>query len=179
MKTKISFVLTALLMTLFSINANAQSESTPIKGDVNGDGVVDVADINAIIEIMKNGGGTSGETIYYWYVGQTNPATMSSITPIVNDNTSPGWRLIGPTLPTYSSSNKLWNGDNVITTGESLAKQYIAIPAESDACPRDGLGNDASTVDIYNQLSNVTISGVTYKVYETVGRKRKHDLDIY
>ena len=104
---------------------------------------------------------------------------MTSISPIVNDMTSPGWRLIGTTLPTYSSSNKLWSADDVITTGTSLAKQYIVIPANSSACPRDGAGNDASTVDIYTKLSNVTILGVEYKVYETVGRMFNHNLDIY
>lgn len=256
----------------------AQSnDATPLKGDVNGDGMVDVADIVAVIDVMEKGDAgyfylgttqptaenyaslpgvvstytsiteangatinvTDGQTIYllcpaswvegktvklddndgnpinfsedletvsgyvvytanglsssktislkventvvnyYWYVGQTNPSSMSSITPIVTDNESPGWRLIGTSLPTYSSSNKLWSADNVITTGESLAKQYIAIPANSSACPRDGLGNDASTVDMYTKLSNVTISGVTYKVYETVGKSRKLAIDIW
>lgn len=118
-------------------------------------------------------------TTYYWYVGQTDPSTMTEISPIVDDLTSPGWRLIGTSLPNYSSSNKLWSGNNVITTGASFAKQYIVIPNESAACPRDGAGSDASTVGIYTKLSNVTISGVEYKVYETVGNKKKHDLDIY
>ncbi len=118
---------------------------------------------------------------YYWYIGQTNPSTMTSISPIVTDTSSPGWRLIGTTLPTYSSSNKLFEyvEGGEIVTGPSLAKQYIAIPAESSACPRDGAGNDASTVDIYTRLSDVTISGVSYKVYETVGKSRKLAIDIY
>ena len=175
MKTKKLFLVAAML--LMSVCTFAQSE-TPLKGDVNGDGVVDVADIVAVIEIMKNNGGTT-ETSYYWYVGQTNPSTMTENSPIVTDTSSPGWRLIGTTLPTYSSSNKLWSADVVITTGTSLAKQYIAIPAESSACPRDGAGNDASTVDIYNKLENVTIGNVSYKVYETVGRMKKHNLDIF
>lgn len=85
MKTKITILLTALLM-LFGISVNAQVKNqtpkraettTPIKGDVNEDGVVDVADINAIIEIMKNGGGTSGETKYYWYVGANQPGSVN------------------------------------------------------------------------------------------------------
>ena len=118
-------------------------------------------------------------TVYYWYVGQTDPSTMTEISPIVDDNTSPGWRLIGATLPTYSSSNKLWSANDVITTGTTLAKQYIAIPAESSACPRVEGGTDASTADIYNRLSNVTISGVSYKVYVTVGKSRKYGLDTY
>ena len=175
MKTKKLFLMAAML--LMSVCTYAQSE-TPLKGDVNGDGKVDVADIVAVIEIMKNNDGTT-ETKYYWYVGQTDPSTMTEISPIVDDTSSPGWRLIGTTLPTYSSSNKLWDANTVITTGPSLAKQYVAIPAESSACPRDGLGNDASTVDMYTKLSNVTIGNVIYKVYVTVGKSRKYGLDTY
>lgn len=275
---RIFAILAAVLLT--SVCAMAQSnDATPLKGDVNGDGMVDVADIVAVIDVMEKGDAgyfylgttqptaenyaslpgvvstytsiteandatinvTDGQTIYllcpvswvegktvklddndgnpinfsedletvsgyvvytanglsssktislkventvvnyYWYVGQTNPSLMSSITPIVTDNTSPGWRLIGTSLPTYSSSNKLFEyvEGGEIVTGTSLAKQYIAIPANSSACPRDGFGADASTVDIYNKLSNVTISGVEYKVYETVGKMKKHDLDIF
>ena len=270
---KLFTILAAMLLT--SVCAMAQSnDATPLKGDVNEDGTVDVADLVAVMTIMRDGGGAVGEkmcywyagvnngnavtdenfiniasriaesqipetgsvtatgqyiyivmpetrylsaltdgngaavdydctdvfgyhiyktsekvngafnyataeTIYYWYVGQDDPSTMTEISPIVTDTSSPGWREIGTSLPTYSSTNKLWSADNIITTGESLAKQYIVIPANSSACPRDGGGNDASTVDIYNKLSNVTISGVEYKVYETVGRMRKHDLNIY
>lgn len=81
MKTKFFFLLAALLL---NVCAFAQSENTtPLKGDVNNDGTVDVADINAVIEIMKNGGGTGEETKYYWYAGTTEPTT-SNITSIGN-----------------------------------------------------------------------------------------------
>jgi len=122
---------------------------------------------------------TVSSTVYFWYVGQTNPLTMTDISPIVDDTSSPGWRLIGTTLPTYSSSNMLWSANDVITTGTTLAKQYIAIPAESSACPRDGAGNDASTVDMYNKLENVTIGNVSYKVYETVGVSRVLAINVF
>ena len=175
MKRIYSFVLASLMM-LMSTSAMAQSET--VKGDVNGDGVVDVADIAAVIKIMTENGDIKKK--YYWYVGQENPASMTSISPIVDDNISPGWRLIGTTIPTYSVSNMLWNENKgAIVTGESLAKQYVAIPAKSSACPRDGAGNDASTVYIYNKLNNVTIGGVEYKVYETVGKSKKYLLDTY
>ena len=61
MKTKFTIVLTALFL-LVGICANAQVKNqtpkqaeseTPIKGDVNGNGVVDVADIAAIIVYAK------------------------------------------------------------------------------------------------------------------------------
>ncbi len=56
-------------MLLTSMCAFAQSENNePLKGDVNGDGKVDVADITAIVKIiMENGGGTAHN--YTWYQG--------------------------------------------------------------------------------------------------------------
>ena len=94
MKQKLLMMLAALM--LMGTSAMAQSET--LKGDVNGDGVVDVADIAAVIQIMKDNGDI--ETKYYWYVGQENPASMTSISPIVDDTSSPGWRLIGTSIPT-------------------------------------------------------------------------------
>lgn len=64
MKRIYLFVLSALMM-LMSTSAMAQSET--VKGDVNGDGVVDVADIAAVIKIMTENGDI--EKKYYWYVG--------------------------------------------------------------------------------------------------------------
>ena len=65
MKTKIFFLLATLLLT--SMCAFAQSGNKgSLKGDANEDGVVDVADINAVIQIMKKGGGIAKETAYYW-----------------------------------------------------------------------------------------------------------------
>ena len=73
-------LLAALL--LGTASAFAQSgNNEPLKGDVNGDGKVDVADITAVIKIMKDGGGTSEETKYYFYVGTTavNPTNYKTI----------------------------------------------------------------------------------------------------
>lgn len=84
MKTKFTIVLTALFL-LVGICANAQVKNqtpkraeseTPIKGDVNGDGVVDVADIAAIIEIMKNNGGEVSK--YTWYQGMATEEQIQS-----------------------------------------------------------------------------------------------------
>lgn len=176
MKAKI-FALVAAFFMLMGGSAWAQSD---VKGDVNKDGVVNEQDIAAILAIMAKNNGVAEKTKYYWYVGQENPANMTSISPVVSDNTSPGWRLIGTSIPSYSASNMLWNENKgIIVTGTSLAKQYVAIPAKSSACPRDGFGADASTVDIYTKLNNVTIGGVEYKVYETVGKSKKYGLDTY
>ena len=178
------FMLLAVVL-LSGASAFAQTESETLKGDVNEDGVVDVADINAIIEIMKAGGGLIEPPTYYWYVGQTNPSTMTEISPIVTDNTSSGWRLIGTTLPNYSSSNKLYDAvarqsdNSQIITGTSLATQWVVIPNNSSACVRDGAGNDGSTVNICTRKSNITLGGVEYKVYEWNSRAKKLGYDIY
>lgn len=176
------FAVCLLLLVATTATAQSQSDNTQTKAvsatkaDVNGDGVVNEADIEEILAIMQQENGVK----YYWYVGQTNPTSMTSITPVVTDNTSPGWRLIGTSIPTYSASNKLWDETKgIIVTGTSLAKQYVAIPAKSSACPRDGFGADATTVDAYIRLSNITIGGVEYKVYESVGKSKKYGLDTY
>ena len=174
MKRIYLFVLSALMM-LMSTSAMAQSET--VKGDVNGDGVVDVADIAAVIKIMTNNGDI--EKKYYWYVGQENPASMTSISPIVTDNTSPGWRLIGTTIPTYSASNKLFDdSSNSISLGGRV-EWYVAIPTKSSAIVRDGLGNDGTQVAICVKQSNVTINGVEYKVFKSDGTERSFSYPIY
>lgn len=72
-----SIFLTMALMTLFSVNTNAQgSIQTPrragntssIRGDVNNDGVVNSADVIEVVNIImnnggNNGGGTNGDDI--------------------------------------------------------------------------------------------------------------------
>ena len=133
MKTKFTIVLTALFL-LVGICANAQVKNqtpkraeseTPIKGDVNGDGVVDVADIAAIIEIMKNNGGGDGKN--YFYVGTTKPTSLSQAT-IVDSY---------PTEQTYTNNSGakahiyvLTNSDKNVTfiepnTGTTLGQQDI------------------------------------------------------
>jgi hypothetical protein len=65
MKQKLFMMLAALM--LMGTSAMAQSET--LKGDVNGDGAVDVADIAAEVKKVQDTG-IVGEQ-YYWYVGQT------------------------------------------------------------------------------------------------------------
>ena len=84
MKTKI-FALFAAMMLLMGTTAMAQSDNTKtteteIKGDVNADGVVDVADIAAVIAVMHEQG--TVETQYYWYVGNENPMNTGMATNI-------------------------------------------------------------------------------------------------
>jgi hypothetical protein len=159
MKQKIFFVLAALM--LMGTSAMAQSET--LKGDVNGDGVVDVADIAAVIQIMKNNGDI--ETKYYWYVGQENPASMTSISPIVDDNTSPGWRLIGTEIPTYTANKVLWDGqvNEIVFDDYNDVTAYLALPNNIIKL-RDGLGNDVTSE--LESLGTKNIGGVNYYIYK-------------
>ena len=69
MKTKKLFLMAAML--LMSVCTFAQN-NTPLKGDVNEDGTVDVADLVSIMKIMKDAGGAVGEKTCYWYAGVNN-----------------------------------------------------------------------------------------------------------
>ncbi len=259
MKQKLFTLLAAVL--LGSISAFAQN-TNPVKGDVNEDGTVDVADLVNVIKIMKEGGGAVGEkmcywyagtnngnavqadnltdvasriaesevpetgsvtangqyvyfvmpetkhiksltdgngsaveftwtdvmgykiyktnnkisgsinfvvaqTVYYWYVGQTDPSTMTQIEPIVNDTSSPGWREIGTLVPTYTMSIPLWDGaSNKITTGETKVTTYVALP-NSVLKMRDSEGDELDALWISNGTK--TINNVTYYIYKTAG----------
>lgn len=178
MKTKI-FALMAAMMLLMGTTAMAQNDNTKtteteLKGDVNGDGIVDVADIAAVIAVMHEQGTVQQQ--YYWYVGQENPAEMESISPIVTDNSSPGWRLIGTSIPTYSASKMLWEGSvNPIKTGETKQIIYVALP-NSTIKLRDG---DGGVVDVYTNIGTKTINGVKYYIYQSPVPGKTFVPDIY
>ena len=92
-------------MLLMSVSVFAQSSETPLKGDVNEDGVVDVADINAIIAIIKNN--AQPETTYYWYIGTaTNkPTSLPTSDSELATGNSEGWRKYTATSGTvYDAS---------------------------------------------------------------------------
>ena len=176
MKVKI-FALVAAFFMLMGGSAWAQSD---VKGDVNKDGVVNEQDIAAILAIMAKNNGVAEKTKYYWYVGQTNPASMTSISPIVTDNTSPGWRLIGTSVPTYSASNMLYNPNvATIVSSTSLVYNYIAIPSKSSAIMRDGAGNPGTSVNLCTLIGTKTIENVEYNIYKTNSKAKKLGYPIY
>lgn len=171
MKKKILSLLAAFFM-LFGTSAMAQVDST-LEGDVNGDGVVDIADITAVIAIIKQN--AEANPTYYWYVGKDNPASMTDISPVVNDNTSPGWRLIGTSVPTYSSSKMLWNSANVIGLGGKVT-WYLALPSKNIKVYSAGID---LTSDLLNYNGTQTINGVEYHIYTSIGTTRNLGYDIY
>ena len=80
------FAVCLLLLAATTATAQSQSDNTQTKAvsatkaDVNGDGVVNEADIEEIIAIMQQENGTK----YYWYAGWTEP-TEANIGEIINE----------------------------------------------------------------------------------------------
>lgn len=145
-------------MLLTSVCMFAQSNnSEPLKGDVNDDGKVDVADIVAIIEIMKNGGGTSGETTYYWYAGTTEP-TASNLASIKTGSTT-----AKPT--TWTASNP----QSISATNNTSSSSYIyyCFPTSWNVTVLD---EDKISEVVLANVSTFTLNGVEYTVKRT-GRK--------
>ena len=162
MKVKI-FALVAAFFMLMGGSAWAQSD---VKGDVNKDGVVNEQDIAAILAIMAKNNGMAEKTKYYWYVGQENPASMTSISPIVTENGVTGWRETGSVLTATYEYNST---DYPISSNPSQNSMwYYALPENT------GLGAFDAQNENYavNPISSVTINGVKYNIYEG-GASRK------
>jgi len=166
MKTKIFTVLAALLL---SVGAFAQSgTSAPIKGDVNGDGVVDVGDINAIIQIMKNGGGAAVDNnAYFFYVGLEKPTSASNPAANLVGAQQMGWHLIGETITGYSASNPVYVGGNVnqtinVNPDYDDVDFYVAVPVGLNLY--DGFGTYLTNDFI--DTANVTIATHQYNIFK-------------
>lgn len=166
MKRIYLFVLSALMM-LMSTSAMAQSET--VKGDVNGDGVVDVADIAAVIKIMTNNGDI--EKKYYWYVG--NGDEIAKNDPAAGDIDwtkaqqitsfeSLGYSANGTKITmnktgennvyvlcpkSWSNKWQFWNVDNTIdlTTGFSEVSELLGISSFT----KDGVEYDLWMFEMY------------------------------
>ena len=139
MKTKI-FALFAAMMLLVGTTAMAQSDNTSttetsLKGDVNNDGIVDVADIAAVIAVMHEQG-TVG-TPYYWYAGWTEP-TAENIAEIINeeyptDETNTSTNKAGKSATTLGiemdyTVNPIWDPEFISSGYEKERIAYIVIP---------------------------------------------------
>lgn len=97
-----------LLLVATTATAQTQSDNTQTKAvsaekaDVNGDGVVNEADIEEILAIMQQENGTK----YYWYAGWTEP-TEANIATLVNEEY--------PVSSTNTTKNKAGGSTTVIT----------------------------------------------------------------
>ena len=150
MKQKIFFVLAALMM-LTGTSAMAQSET--LKGDVNGDGVVDVADIAAVIQIMRSEVVANRQTVHYLYVGVTDPTTLSPL--VVGNEKLDEWSeiVITPTSLKFYKTDENWDEHY----------WYLAVPAEYGFNVYDNGGNNITS---QFTISVGKIADVDYTIYK-------------
>lgn len=156
--------MTFAAMLLMSVSAFAQSSDTPLNGDVNGDGKVDVSDITAIITIMKDFFGSSNQK-YYWYVG-TEPITSTTIpgdgvVAAFNASTELGWHKIDDPVTEIHVGEMPRQSQNIIW--------YIAIPYILGITKATSGGlTDGSVTSTTMTLSD----GVLYRVFTTSPAKK-------
>lgn len=146
MKKRILFLLAAMLLT--SVCTNAQDYNyNPARGDVNNDGIIDVADIVAVIDIMKNGGGT--ETVNYFYIGTTLP-------------TATNYKTLQGVVTSYSSINDATDSNVSVAAGETL---YILFPTAWTTEKSIALKDELGTIIILEEKDVTTIPN--YIIYKT------------
>ena len=93
---------------------------------------------------------------------------MTSISPIVTDNTSPGWREIGTSVPTYSKTTPLWNSDKgVILYGDAKVTAYVAMPSNNIKYRNDITGEDIIS-EGWESIGSKTINNVNYILYKSI-----------
>ena len=131
-------------------------------GTISGYVIYKTQAFNEATDAILKFNNSSAET-YYWYVGQTDPSSIDTIVDD-NDTSSPGWRRIGNSLPTYNSSNMLWNGVN---NGIDFSRDYcwLALPSFSIKI-WNGLGGD-ETSDSFDTPIEKEINGITYYIYKS------------
>ena len=158
MKKKILSLLAAFFM-LFGTSAMAQVDST-LEGDVNGDGVVDIADITAVIAIIKQN--AEANPTYYWYVGNKSPEGMTPPSIGNANSTLCQWTSLGASLPT--NEIKVYKGDEINYDDHTW---YVAAPYDSNYVLYNGTGV-ASNEAAFN-ISNAIIGGIKYKIWTSKG----------
>ena len=119
MKQRIFSLLAAML--LMSVSAMAQSgNNETIRGDVNGDGVVNCTDIQEVINIIVNGP-DEGETTYYWYVGKSVPTSVGGS----------GWTSLGTDI----TNVQYIQADTSNNPDYTFPKFYVVLPTSLNFKP--------------------------------------------
>ena len=142
-------------MLLLSVNVSAQTSQAPKrieaetqqKYDLNGDGVVDVADINDIIAFMKNHAGAADG---YFYLGTTQP-------------TAENYRILPGVVTSYTSIDDAVGTAVSVAAGETL---YMLCPAAWLNGKTVELEDNAENkISFLDEKDATTISG--YVIYKT------------
>ena len=156
MKTKKLFLMATML--LMSVCSFAQNSNTPLKGDVNGDGKVDVADIVAILKIMKDAGVTQYTVTYHSNGGNSTPATQ---TVNAGETVTLAGAISRNADSSYTYEFSHWNTNSSDTGTSYNAGQTITIN---------------NNIDLYAQWNKTAITPVTTNYYLYVGTTKPTSL---
>lgn len=110
------------------------------------------------------------ETIYYWYVGQTQPESADNITTVTGANE--GWHEIGTSIVSYPFESPLYNSESNPISGSSKTNWYVAVPSTSSLGVYDSSNSDEVANGNWTTEQPITISGISYNVYKSVGTFR-------
>jgi len=142
MKTRIFAFLVAIL--LLNVTVSAQNVK-PLKGDVNGDGQVNVSDVITTLDLIL-----SGNTYGYFYLGTTQP-------------TADNYQSLLDVVSSYTSIDEALGTTVTIDAGETL---YMLCPAgwmdDIRVKAEDESGNSIFFLDEKDELA---VSG--YAIYST------------
>ena len=129
MKQKYLMLLAVVLLSCASAFAQ-NGNNNPLKGDVNEDGKVDVADIVAIIDIMKNGGGTAEAPVSYYYAGWTLP-TVNNVNEIINEEypAASGSTVMNKAGKKTTSKSEMNYTNNTLYNGNAKIIYYVLVPS--------------------------------------------------
>lgn len=149
MKLKLFMLLAAMMLGSVSAFAQSGNYIEPARGDVNGDGVVDAADIASVIYLMKEGGGavTLGR---YFYFGTSQP-------------TAENYRTLPGIIDTYSTIAEAVGASATVTFGDTL---YMLCPTFWMNGEKVAIElNSGNTIIFFDEGDNQTVSGHT--IYRT------------
>ena len=134
----------------FAVTVKGGTSDAP-RGDLNGDGEVNMSDVMFLVQKILNGKfPDEGEKTYYWYVGTTKPTVANGT--IANAETDV-WTNIGTTKP-----NQIYieSADDY-----SFPKWYVAIPTEFNFQPYDMTGAELELSAWEDQQDTTTLAGYT------------------
>lgn len=149
-------LLAAMLLSCANVFAQGYNSET-LKGDVNGDGIVDVADIAAVIKILKDGGGVTIVNGYF-YLGTTKP-------------TADNYKALPGVEASYISIDEAIGTKTVVEAGQTL---YMLCPT-SWMVGKEIEIEDVNGNHIYflEEIDDITING--YSIYKTNAWKTSSD----